>query len=186
MKFSKIKITKDGDVELTRVDEHQHSKDAIETSGVNPLPSFVDAHQAPLALFLRVFPALKSEEENLRVSTISLGEKDGKRSVQVSATLSVESCGGAGASITTPRISEPGESPSDDLMYLSKGDLKMLALVEEEATRYANGETAQGEMFKTSENTKAVDDRMGAASVASTRKPRSQRPVAGSIPAVVQ
>jgi hypothetical protein len=55
---------------------------------VNPLPEFRDAVQAFLPHFLTLVPSLKKEKEaNLRVTTISLGEKDGKRSLQVSVSL---------------------------------------------------------------------------------------------------
>lgn len=186
MKFSKIKITKDEAVELTRLDERQHSKDAIETSGVNPLPSFRDAVAAFLPFFLSIVPALDGEKDNLRVTSISLGEKDGKRSIQVSASLAIEECGGAVISMTTPRVAEAGGTDGGDVRYLSKSELKLIAQLEAEATRYANGETAQEEMFKqTSENAEAAAERMSAESSHATRKrgrgARSE--VAGSIPA---
>jgi hypothetical protein len=187
MKFSKVKITKDEEVELTRADERKHSKDLIETSGANPLPSFIDAVAAFKPFFLEVVPALEDEMDNIRVSTISLREKDGKRSIQVSASLAVEKCNDAVISMTTPRVSEPGENPSEDALYITKPMLKLIATLEAEAERYVGGETAQTDAFAqaSSENTKNVNDAMGAASVASTRRPRAQKPatVAGSIPA---
>jgi hypothetical protein len=77
MRFHKIGMTKDLDVTLKRKDEHTHSKDAIATTGVNPLPEFRDAVQAFLPHFLTLVPSLKEEKKNLRVTTLSLGEKDG-------------------------------------------------------------------------------------------------------------
>jgi hypothetical protein len=186
MKFNKVKITKDHEVELTRADERKHSKDSIETSGVNPLPSFVDAVAAFKPYFLELVPALEDEADNLRVSTISLGEKDGLRSLQVSASLMIEKCNDAVISMTTPRVSEGGKDADPDVFHLSKGVLKLIANLEDQATRYIGGETAQTDAFQqaSSENTKNVNDAMGAASVASTRRPRAQKPatVAGAIP----
>lgn len=189
MKFLKIGMSKDLDVSLKRKDEHQHSKDSIDTSGVNPLPEFRDAVQAFLPHFLTLVPSLTPEKANLRVSTISLGEKDGKRSLQVSVSLAVEACGGAVISMTTPRMAEEpaqieeGDDESD-VTYLSKPLLKLIERVEMEASRYVNGETAQTDAFQqSSENSKAVDDRMASAAVKSTRVPRGKRgDVAGSIP----
>jgi hypothetical protein len=191
MKFSKIGMTKDLDVTLKRKDEHTHSKDAIETTGVNPLPEFRDAVQAFLPHFLTLVPSLKEEKKNLRVSTLSLGEKDGKRSLQVSVSLAVEACGGAVISMTTPRMAEEpaniegDEDDESEVTYLSKPLLKLIDRVEMEASRYVNGETAQTDAFQqASENSKAVDKKMAEAEVSSTRKPRhTKSPVAGSIPA---
>lgn len=175
MKFSKIKHSKDHEVGLLRVDEHAHSKDSVETTGINPLPSFVDAVQAFIALFLRVFPALEPERENLRVTTLNLSEKDGDRGLQVSATLTVEHCNNAGVSITTPLITTPLEGADEGRVFLTPVELRLIEHVEVEATRYVGGETAQAEMFaSTSANAKAVDERMAEAEVASTRKPKGR------------
>jgi hypothetical protein len=189
MKFSKIGMTKDLDVTLKRKDEHTHSKDAIETTGVNPLPEFRDAVQAFLPHFLTLVPSLKEEKKNLRVTTLSLGEKDGKRSLQVSVSLAIEACGGAVISMTTPRMAEEpaniegDEEDDSEVTYLSKPLLKLIDRVELEATRYVNGETAQGTLaLGKSENSKVVDEKMAEASVKSTRVPRGQK-VTGSIPA---
>jgi hypothetical protein len=189
MKFSKIGMTKDLDVTLKRKDEHTHSKDAIETTGVNPLPEFRDAVQAFLPHFLTLVPSLKEEKKNLRVTTLSLGEKDGKRSLQVSVSLAIEACGGAVISMTTPRMAEEpaniegDEEDDSEVTYLSKPLLKLIDRVELEATRYVNGETAQGTLaLGKSENSKVVDEKMAEASAKSTRVPRGQK-VTGSIPA---
>jgi hypothetical protein len=190
MKFSKIGMTKDLDVTLKRKDEHTHSKDAIETTGVNPLPEFRDAVQAFLPHFLTLVPSLKEEKKNLRVTTLSLGEKDGKRSLQVSVSLAIEACGGAVISMTTPRMAEEpaniegDEDDDSEVTYLSKPLLKLIDRVEMEATRYVNGETAQGTLaLGKSENSKAVDEKMAEASVKSTRTPRGSRaPVATATP----
>jgi hypothetical protein len=182
MRFTKIAITKDAEVKLVRVDTKQHAKDSIETSGVNPLPELVDSFNAFLPSFLEFVPELKSRKSDLRVTTLSLGEKDGARSLQVSVSLGIEAMGAI--SMTTPRMVEEPEEPNEDAVYLTKTLLKLIDRVEHEATRYVNGETAQLDAFKSSENTKNVNEAMGAASVASTRKPRAQRsPVAGNIPA---
>lgn len=190
MKFNKIGMSKDLKVTLKRKDEHTHSKDDIVTTGVNPLPEFRDAVQAFMPHFLTLVPSLKAETANLRVTTISLGEKDGKRSLQVSVSLAVGACNGAAISMTTPRIGEAPQLEEDDdeesdtvAVSLSAPVLKLIERVEAEAARYANGETAQMDAFKSSENTKNVNEAMGAASVASTRKPRAQKPatVAGNI-----
>jgi hypothetical protein len=189
MKFHKIGMTKDLDVTLKRKDEHTHSKDAIETTGVNPLPEFRDAVQAFLPHFLTLVPSLKEEKKNLRVTTLSLGEKDGKRSLQVSVSLAIEACGGAVISMTTPRMAEEpaniegDEEDDSEVTYLSKPLLKLIDRVELEATRYVNGETAQGTLaLGKSENSKVVDEKMAEASAKSTRVPRGQKGT-GSIPA---
>jgi hypothetical protein len=184
MKFSKISMSKDLDVTLLRVDQHVAAKDKIETSGVNPLPEFRDAVQAFLPHFLTLVPSLKEEKKNLRVTTISLGDKDGKRSLQVSVSLAVEVCGGAVISMTTPRMAEEpanverDEDDDEEVTYLSKPLLRLIERVEAEATRYANGETAQGTLaLGSSENSKAVDEKMAEASAKSTRVPRGRKPV---------
>jgi hypothetical protein len=193
MNISKIAMSKEHKVTINRRDDHTHSNDAITTTGVNPLPEFVDSVQAFLPHFLTLVPSLKDQKKNLRVSTISLGDKDGKRSLQVSVSLAVEACGGAVISMTTPRMTEEPEQLDEDadeeeentVTYLTKPLLKLIDRVVAEATRYTNGETAQGEIFKSSENSKAADERMAAAEVKSTRTPRAQKPatVAGSVPA---
>jgi hypothetical protein len=190
MRFSKIGMSKDNKVTLNRRDDHQHSNDAITTTGVNPLPEFRDAVQAFLPHFLTLVPSLKKETANLRVTTISLREKDGKRSLQVSVSLGIEACNGAVISMTTPRMAEePTQIDEDeeqgDVAYLSKPLLALIDRVEAEATRYVNGETAQTDAFQqASENSKAVDAKMAEAEVKSTRTPRG-KPVTVGAPALV-
>jgi hypothetical protein len=190
MHFNKIKITKDDEVDLFHLDPHKHSKNEITTTGVNPLPSFIDAVTAFLPVFLRVVPELESVKERLRVTTISLGEKDGDRSLQVSASFAVEACGGAVISMTTPRLTEPPEGAKEGHVYLTKTDLRLIDHVEGEAERYYKGETAQAEMFAgRSENAARVDERMAGAEVASTRRPRAPRaskPTGGQAPGELQ
>jgi hypothetical protein len=185
--FTKVKISKDEEVELTpAVDVRKHTKHSAEVTGVNPLPSFKDALSAFLAVFLRVVPQLKDSADYLRVSTLSLGEKDGDRSLQISATLSIDACGGAGISMTTPRLIEPPEGAKDGQIYLTKTEMALIETVEHEAERYFNDETAQGELsLGKSANSQAVDEKMAEASVKSTRTPRGRKPatVAGNIPA---
>lgn len=191
MNISKIAISKDSKVTINRRDDRIVSADAITTTGVNPLPEFVDSVQAFLPHFLTLVPSLKDQKKNLRVSTISLGDKDGARSLQVSVSLAVEACGGAVISMTTPRMTEEPEQLDEDadeeaentVTYLSKTLLKLIDRVELEATRYVNGETAQGEMFKTSDNSKAADERMAAAEVKSTRTPRGKPATVAGVPA---
>jgi hypothetical protein len=182
MRFSKISIGKDNEVKLVRVDERAHAKDAIETTGVNPLPELVDGFNAFLPAFLEFMPELKPVKSELRVTTLSLGEKDGARSLQVSVSRSIEAMGAI--SMTTPRMVEEPEEPNGDAVYLTKSHLKLIANVEAEATRYVNGETAQGTLaLGKTENEKAVDAKMAEAEVKSTRTPRAQKPatVAGNI-----
>lgn len=177
MNFTKIKITKDEEVELTpAVDVRKHTKHSAEVTGVNPLPSFKDAVAAFLPVFLRVVPELKDAANRLRVSTLSLGEKDGDRSLQISASFAIESCGGAVISMTTPRLIEPPEGAKDGQVYLTKTEMALLETVESEAERYFNDETAQTEMaLGKSENAKAVDEKMAEASAKSTRQPRGAK-----------
>lgn len=175
MRFSKIKISKDDEVELSSLDVHKHSKHGTEVEGVNPLPSFKDAVAAFLPIFLRVMPELKGVPDRLRVSTLSLGEKDGDRSLQISASFAIEAMGGSVISMTTPRMVEPPEGAKDGQIYLTKTEMALIETVESEAARYFNDETAQGEMFAASENSKAVDEKMAEASVKSTRTPRAQK-----------
>jgi|SRR3954469_7320341 hypothetical protein len=183
MKFSKISVNKDAEVKLVRVDEHQHAKDSIETNGVNPLPEFVDGFNAFLPVFLEFMPELKPVKDELRVTTLSLGEKDGARSLQVSVSRTIEAMGAI--SMTTPRMVEEPEEPNEDAVYLTKSHLKLIANVEAEATRYVNGETAQTDAFQqASENSKAVDAKMAEAEVKSTRTPRG-KPVTVGAPALV-
>lgn len=182
MIFTKIAIDKDSAVSLIRSDAHTHSKDKTETTGVNPLPELVDSVQAFLPAFLALVPELKPAKDRLRVTTLSLGDKDGARSLQVSVWLTIEGMGGI--SMTTPRMAEEPDEPNEDVTYLSKNLLKLILNAELEASRYVMGETAQTDAFaQASENTKNVNEAMGAASVASTRKPRAQKTatVAGTI-----
>jgi hypothetical protein len=187
MKFSKIRISKDGEVELETAAERAHGKRNTNDVGTNPLKSFVDAVAAFRAYFLDIVPALKEEKDNVRITTISLGEKDGLRSLQVSGSLIIEKCNDAVISMTTPRVSEKSGKADDDGeddagFHLSKGVLKLIANVETEAERYFNGETAQTNLFaSTSENSKAVDQKMAEAEVKSTRTPRGSSKVAGTI-----
>jgi hypothetical protein len=176
MQFSKIAISKDDEVSLARVDVHKHSKDAIETGGVNPLGSFKDAVAAFLPLFLRVVPALEAVKDKLRVSTLSLSDKDGDRMVQISATLACDACNGAGISMTTPRLTIPPEGAKEGQVYLGRAELKLIDNVEAEATRYAQGETAQVDAFATtSENATEVKERMASASADTTRVPHERK-----------
>lgn len=174
MQFSRIAISKDEEVSLTRVDVHKYSKDAIGTSGVNPLPSLIDAVQAFMALFLRAVPALKVVEDSLRVTALNLGDDDGDRSVQVSAWLTIEACNNGGISMTTPRITIPPEGAKGDQIHLKPAELRLIEQVESEAERYVNGETAQGDVFA-SANASAVDEKMAEAEVATTRKPHDKK-----------
>jgi hypothetical protein len=177
MQFQKIRISKDEEVEIIpTTDVRKHTKHSAEVTGVNPLPSFKDAHAAFLPLFLRVVPQLESVKDHLRVSTLSLSEKDGDRSLQISATLSIDACGGAGISMTTPRLIEPPEGAKDGQIYLTKTEMQLIETVEAEAERYFNDETAQTEMpLGRTANERAVDQKMADAEVSSTRKPRAAK-----------
>lgn len=183
MRFTKIKARGD-DVELHRDEtltggiEKSHV-----TKGINPLPELVDGVQAFVSYVVTCMPFLQPVRDKLEVTWLNLKEKDNLRSLQVSVNCELDEMNGKVVSWTTPIAAQSGENGDPDAFVLTDDVMKMIALVEKEAERYDNGETAQMDAFKSSENTKNVNEAMGAASVASTRKPRAQKPatVAGNI-----
>lgn len=182
MRFAKIAITKKG-VHLTRETKDQNG--AIESidleSPERPLASFADALQG-FKSYVRDLMPFELSDDQLTVTTLNLSEdKNGHRGLIVTAIVPVPKAYDKPVVLNTPLVREGGENPSDDAFVLNDDVMALIALAEEEATRYAKGERVQGELFSReereaepepmSENEAAVNDRMAAAEVASTRKP---------------
>lgn len=178
MRFSKIAITKAG-VHLVR--QTRDANGTVEeidlSSPERPLASFTDALQAFTSYITDLLPFALDPDE-MTVTTLSLSEdKNGLRGLIVTTLVPVPKAYDKPVVINTPLVREGGEQAAEDAFVLSDDVLQLIALAEDEATRYAKGERVQGELFakrEASENTKAFDERAAAAEVASTRKPKGK------------
>jgi len=184
MGFSKISITKKS-VDLSR--ETKDANGAVEEVHLNspeyPLSTFRDALQAFAPFVVELLEIPESWRETLTITTLNLSaDKNGHRGLIVTAIRPIPKAYDKPLVMNTPLVREGGEDPSPDAFVLSDVVLDLIALAESEATRYANGERVQTELFPKAEtksdNATAFDDRAAAAEVASTRKPgRKKKPV---------
>jgi hypothetical protein len=187
MRFSKIGITKRG-VHLTR--ETKDENGAVESidleSPERPLTEFSDALQA-FKPYVRDLMPFGLSDDQLTITTLSLSEdKNGLRGLIVSAVVPIPKAYDKPVVLNTPLVREGGENASEEAFVLSDEVLELIDLAETEATRYANGERIQGELFTKSErsaeattpmseNEREFNERAASAEVASTRKPRRGR-----------
>lgn len=176
MKFSRISVTGKG-VELDYMKTDGDAKEETKHSNhMPPLGSFTDALQGFVGYVVGLIPVLEPIRESLTITTLNLSEdKNGLRGVIVTALYPVEKAYNRPLVVNTPLVREGGELPLDGAFVLSDDVLKLIALTESEARRYKNKE--YGELVpekKSSENTKNASERMAAAEVASTRKPKGK------------
>lgn len=176
MKFSRISVKKSG-VELDYEAIHGDAKEETKWSNHQPpLGSFKDAMQGLVGYVVDLIPFLSAVRETITVTTINLSEdKNGLRGLIVTATTPVEKAYGKPLVLNTPLVREGGELALDEAFVLSDEVLELIGLIEAEARRYKAGEYGEAEKPTTSENSKAADERMAAAEVASTRKPKGKR-----------
>jgi hypothetical protein len=174
MQFNRISVTKKG-VELAyeRADEHK-VEEIKATSSERPLPSFADAMQAFSPFVIDLLEIPDDWQSALTITTLNLSaDKNGNRGLIVTATKPVAKAYDRPLVLNTPLVREGGDEPADEACVLPDEVLELIALAEDEAVRYLNGEREQRELFEgSSENVKQVDERMAAAEVASTRKPK--------------
>jgi hypothetical protein len=176
MKFSRISITAKG-VELDYVETDGDAKDETTHSNhMPPLGSFKDALQGFVSYVVDLIPCLAPISDDLTVTTLNLSEdKNGLRGLIVTALYPVEKAYNRPLVVNTPLVREGGELKLDEAFVLSEDVLKLIALSESEARRYKNKEYGEVVAAKPdSENTKNATDRMAAAEVASTKKPRGR------------
>lgn len=177
MKFSRISVKKTG-VELDYEATHGDAKEETKWSNHQPpLGSFKDAMQGLVSYVVDLIPFLDGVRETITVTTINLSEdKNGLRGLIVTATTPVEKAYNKPLVLNTPLVREGGELALDEAFVLSDEVLELIGLIEQEARRYKQGEYGEHEKADkpASENTKAADERMAAAEVASTRKPRGK------------
>lgn len=176
MKFSRISCTSKG-VELDYMKTDGDAKEETKHSNhMPPLGSFTDALQGFVGYVVGLIPVLEPIRESLTITTLNLSEdKNGLRGVIVTALYPVEKAYNRPLVVNTPLVREGGQLALDEAFVLSDDVLKLIALTESEARRYKNKE--YGELVpekKSSENTKNASERMAAAEVASTRKPKGK------------
>lgn len=184
MQFNRISVTKKG-VELAyeRADEHK-VEEIKATSSERPLPSFADAMQAFAPFVIDLLEIPDDWQSALTITTLNLSaDKNGNRGLIVTATKPVAKAYDRPLVLNTPLVREGGDEPADEACVLPDEVLELIALAEDEAVRYLNGEREQRELFdKPSENVKQFDERAAAAEVASTRKPKKGRKAKGPLP----
>lgn len=179
MRFAKVSITKAG-VHLVRVTKEPNGgAEAVDyTSPERPLSTFTDALQAFGSYVNDLLDVPAAWREKLTVTTVNLSEsKDGRRGLQVSVSYAVAKADDKVVSLTTPIVHEASEAGTGTAFTLSDVHFALIDLLEAEATLYANGERAQGELFTKAERSVAadsLDERSAAAEVASTRKPKTR------------
>lgn len=170
MRFEKMKVKSDS-VELTREQSGEKgAHDNIITVGENPARTLIDAFQAFVSYAVSVIPVFAPISDDLEVTTLSFGEeKDGRRTLQVSFNLVLEKLNGKVVSLTTPRVSEPGETSEGGSFVLTKEVLAMIKAVEIEGERFIAG--VRDDLFaQPSANADAAAERMSAESAGATRK----------------
>lgn len=159
MRFENIKITKNK-VILDRLDKHPDgSVFTINLENPNkPLPSFATALQAFTGWACELIQA-SSWAEDSTVASVHLSEeaKTRRRGLMVTLTRKIERAKGRVVTINTPLMHEP----TDDQEGTNPGTYPqvvadMVATLEEEATKYWNGEREQVELeFKGAPDTSA-------------------------------
>ncbi len=186
MKFSRISITGKG-VELDYVETKGEVTNSVTHScSEPPLGSFKDALQGFASYVVDLIPFFSPAghtEPPLTITTLNLSEdKNGLRGLIVTATWPVERAYNKPLIINTPLVREGGELPLDDAFVLTPDVMKLIALVEGEATRYRDGEygTLLGtvnpkEFTGLTPNMNEIGQRMADAEVSSTRKPKGKK-----------
>jgi len=178
MQFTKIAF--DGETVSLRweervagaVDKHEWSCDE------QPTPAFKASLAAFVGFVVNIIGAPLVWEEGMEIRQLTLKEEDsGARGVIVTALRKCEKANGRTLLLNTPYMAEPPEAYNGDGKgYLPNTVLELIEVAENEAALYRGGERGeQTELeLEDSENTKNVNDRMAAAEVASTRKPRGK------------
>ncbi len=181
MKYSNIRI-QGTSVKL----EYEHELDAggNEAATFNcddaPAPAFRDALQAFRPFALALLGLNGSWGQSAEVRSVALKSEDGGlRGLNVTIVRKIPGAHNAPVAITTPYMRQlPEEHQGTGEGFLDDVTCKLIAQLEERADEYRDGERGeQLEAFtkKDSENAARVDDEMRAASVASTRKPKSKK-----------
>ncbi len=174
MQFAKIWF--DGVTVKLRYERRRHGNETIAFRDKDaPTPKFKDALQAfrPFATKLLGLDAWTDAE----VRALSLTEKEGTRGLQVTLVRTITDARNRKVPVTTPHLfAPPAEYEGPGVGFLDDVTMKLIEVMEEQAEAYRNGE--RGEQTKLAlgdENADRVDDRMRAASVASTRKPKKDK-----------
>lgn len=178
MQFTKIRCTKEGDVELqTKIQLDGGAGEARTfTCSQPPLPELPAALQAFKPFVLSLVPIRDDEKkdedgnvvgkvtDDLRVTTLSLDEeaKTKKLGLIVTAVLPIEDANGRPLVLNTPRMREWEDDGSDQPKGTFGEDVtKLIDAAQEAANRYYRGERGQVEMFKTKETTAAPETTNG-------------------------
>lgn len=161
----------DGDGDA--IDKHDWSCDEP------PTPAFKAALAAFSSFVVSLIEAPAKWADGLEIRSLALSEekKTGARGLVVTALRKVPKAKGRTLLLNSPYLAEPPEGyngPMDG--YLSSTILELIEDAEQHAEAYRNGERGeQTSLPLESENTKAVNERMASAEVASTRKPKGKK-----------
>lgn len=154
MRFKDIKINDDG-VELTRVDSLPDGTELSQklTNATGPLASFMAALQAFTGYAVNLVGVPEWAEE-AKISSVHLSEqpKTRKRGLIVTFTKRIERAKNRVVVINTPLMHAPAaDEEGTNPGTFEREVLNMIKAVEDEATRYWNGERDQAEMFSRKE-----------------------------------
>jgi len=173
MRFSKIWH----DATTTRLEWHEDLAGAVDRHEFEctetPTRAFRDALQAfvPFAVGLLSLPA---EWADATVRSLSIKDGDDGLGLQVTIMRKIATAKNRPVVITTPYLSEPPDGYNGDgVGYLNEVTLMLLAEAEVQAELYRDGTRGEQITLPLSNNAREVDDRMAAAEVASTRKPKN-------------
>lgn len=135
----------------------------------NPLPSFVKAFDALVALVPTILHLPAGWTENLRVVGIRVGEQGGAMTVQLVCRKSVSDASKEFPFITPYRLLAHPEEPGSYTPPLAEKDAALVYAAIEEAKSYVRGDRAQGQIeFEGDDD----DDESGGDSPATLAEPR--------------
>ena len=139
---------------------------------------------APFVVNLLELP-LEWSDCDVRSLSLKREEKSNARGLQVTVMRKIAEAKNRPVTITTPYLSEPpADYTGDGNGYLDDVTIKLIEEAERQAELYRTGERGEQMKLELSDNIKQVEERMAAAEVASTRKPRSKKRGAAFVPGV--
>ncbi len=176
MRFKDIKVNSDG-VELDRVDKLPDGTELTQKlkNATPPLASMRAALQA-FGGYAVGLVGVSDWADSINVTSVHLSEepKTSRRGLIVTFTRRIERAKNRTVVINTPLMHAPtGDEEGVNPGTFERPVLDMIRDVENEATRYWNGEREQGEMFSRSES---GGDKAPAAGTDDVSKRRANRP----------
>lgn len=150
----------------------------VTDTGKDPSPAFKHALQAFASYVAWIHSWPDSTVDRLDVRGVTIKRPDDQpRGIIVTALLKCSRARNSTSTINTPYLAEPPENYSGDRTgFLSEAVVGFIDDLEARATEYQNGERGEQTQLPLgdSENSKAAGERMAAAEVGSTRKPKGK------------